>query len=589
MAYFLAFCLLLAVVLTVGAWRRLDRRRRLLRIGAGWAAVAGLWLAAFPPTRSEEQPAVQTAVLLTDGYSPDTLRQLLRRAPSGTPVWRYTASAPDTPTLSNLPALRQRLPLLHTLHVLGQGLPPADAPSLRGLRVVAHLPPPRAGFRSAAWPRQPELGQPWAVEGYFEGNRAPVWISLRAAGAPRDSVRVPAGGGAFGLRFTPKAEGRALYTLVARSSDAGLIQEPVPLEVRPARPVRVLLLATAPSFEIRFLKNYLAAHQHTVAVRTGISRGLTQTEFLNLTTPPDLSKLTPALLTRFELVVADAGSLAALTGSEAGSLAQAVRAGRIGVLLLADAPTLPRSLPGAGSFQLVARPAATTPQLLSWPNAPSRLAAALPATLRSGPEVRPVVLAANQQLAVATRRVGLGQVAVTTLTETFPWVLQGQTAAYEAYWGHLLTALVPAMSASPSIQLKTNWPRPDMPVEVQVTGAPATALSLREGNTTTPVRVALRQDEYVPEWATAPYWPTAAGWHEAQAGAARQWFYVFGSTEWGGPARQEWLQTAATLAADAKPALESTSSTATPTAWPRWWGYLVFLLGAGLLWLEEKL
>ncbi|RPD46214.1 hypothetical protein DNI29_14510 [Hymenobacter sediminis] len=588
MAYFLAFCLLLAVVLTVAAWRRPDHRRRLLRLGAGWAAVVGLWLAAFPPVRTQEQPAIQTAVLLTDGYSPDTLRQLLRQSAPGTPVWRYAASAPDTQTVSNLPALRQRLPLLRTLHVVGQGLPPTDAAALCGLRVLAHSTLPRAGFRSAAWPRQPELGQPWAVEGAFGGNQTPAWVSLRAAGASRDSVRVPAGGGPFRLQFSPKAEGRAVYTLVARSAEQVLTQEPVPLEVRPTRPVRVLLLAAAPSFEMRFLKNFLASHQHAVATRTGISRGLTQTEFLNVPTPPDLSKLTPALLTRFELVVADAGSLAALTGSEAGALTQAVRAGNCGVLLLADAPTLPRSLPGAGSFQLVARPAAaTTPQLLSWPNAPSRLTAQLPATLRPTAEMRPVVLAANQQPAVATRRIGLGQVAVTTLTETFPWVLQGQAAAYAAYWSHLLTELVPALNASPSIQLKTAWPRPNTPVMVQVTGASATKLSLREG--TAAVQVALRQDALVPEWATAPYWPTTSGWHEAQAGAARQWFYVFKNTEWRGPAQQEWLQTATTLASDAKLAPEATATFTTQTAWQRWWGFLVFILGAGLLWLEEKL
>lgn len=589
MIYFLAFCLLLATALTLAAWRRPDARRRLLRLGAGLTAVGGLWLAAFPPTRTQQQPASQAAIVLTDGYSPDSLRQLLRGLAAGTPVWRYGATPPDTPTLSNLPALRQRLPQLHTVHVLGQGLPAADVPALRGLRVVAHPAAQAVGFRAAAWPRQPELGQPWAVEGSFSGATAPAWISLQAAGAPRDSVRLPAGGGAFRLRFTPKAEGRAVYSLVARTGGKVLAQEPVPLEVRPTRPVRVLLLAAAPSFEVRFLKNYLAAHQHSVVVRTGVSRGLVQTEFLNSATSPDLSRLTPALLARVELVLTDAGSLAALSGAESAALAQAVRAGSCGVLLLADAATIPRALPGAGAFGLLARPAAaaTAPQPLSWPEAPVRPAALLPATLRPGPGLRVLVMAPNQQPVAAARRLGLGQVAVTTVAETFPWLLQGQTAAYEAYWSHLITALVPATSAVTAIELTTAWPRPHAPLTLRVTGASASYLRLLAGNAA-PVQVALRQNPYVPEWSTAPYWPTVPGWHEAQAGPAREWFYVFSNAQWRGPARQEWLRAAAALGTAAKVSAAPAAVT-THSAWPRWWGYLLFLLGAGLLWLEEKL
>ncbi|GAB2795672.1 hypothetical protein HNQ93_003040 [Hymenobacter luteus] len=575
------------MALALAAWRRPDTRRRLLRIGAGLAAVGGLWLVAFPPTRTQQQPASQTAIVLTDGYSPDGLRQLLRRVAAGTPVWRYGTTPPDTQTLTNLPALRQRLPQLRTVHVLGRGLPAADVPTLHGLQVVAHPAAQPVGFRAAAWSRQPELGQPWAVEGYCSATD-PIWVSLQAAGALRDSVRLPAGGGAFRLRFTPKAEGRAVYSLVARREGKVLAQEPLPLEVRPTRPLRVLVLAAAPSFEVRFLKNYLASHQHSVAVRTGVSRGVVQTEFLNSATSPDLSRLTPALLARTELVLADAGSLAALSGAESAALAQAVRAGTCGVLLLADAATIPHGLPGAGAFRLVARPAAATaPQPLSWPDAPTRPAALLPATLRPGPEFRLLVTAPHQQPVAGVRRLGLGQVAVTTVTETFPWLLQGQAAAYEAYWSHLLTALVPATSSVPAIQLTTAWPHPDAPVTVQVTGASAPYLRLQAGRTT-PVQVALRQDAYVPEWSTAPYWPTAPGWHEAQAGAVRHWFYVFSNEQWRGPAQQEWLRAVASLG----PATTVSAAPATFTthsAWPRWWGYLLFLLGAGLLWLEEKL
>ncbi|GAB3299779.1 hypothetical protein [Hymenobacter tenuis] len=589
MPYALALCLLLAVILTVVALRRPDQRRRGLRVGAGLVAVAGVWLAAFPPASSHKVPTPQAAILLTDGYSPDSLRHLLRRLGASTPLWRYqtTATSTDTPMLSNLAALRQQLPALQRLHVVGNGLPAADALALQGLKVVTHT-SAASGFQAATWNRQPELGRPWAVEGAFAHASGPIWVSLHAAGAPRDSVRLASGHGNFRLRFTPKAEGRAVYWLEARREGKRIAREPVPLEVQATRPLRVLVLAAAPSFEVRFLKNYLAAHQHSVALRTGLSRGLTQTEFLNVSSPPDLGRLTPALLARFMVLVADAGALASLSGAEAEALSRAVRTGTCGALLLADSPTLPRQLPGSAAFQLQAlSTAAVTTQPVRWPEAPGAAATLLAATLHPGPNLRALVTDARQQAAAAVRRVGMGQVVVTTAVETFPWLLQGQAATYQSYWSQLLTAVAPPQLATTSISPLDAWPHPHAPLTLRATGPTSNALTLTEPAGAT-IRAALQQDRYLPEWATATYWPSAEGWHQASNGTAKHWFYVFGAKQWQGPARQAWQQAVAQLTPDKQAASVAVTRT-TSTSWPRWWGYALFLLAAGLLWLEEKL
>ncbi|RFP63333.1 hypothetical protein D0N36_19975, partial [Hymenobacter lapidiphilus] len=310
--------------------------------------------------RPAAAPGATAAVLLTAGYSPDTLAALLARLGPGTPVWRFaptkTTAAPDTPTFRNTSAIRAKLPGLRRLHVLGWGLPAADVPALVGLELRAHADAPETGFGQAAWQARPTLGEAWTVNGSFAAAEAgPVWLRLHAAGAARDSVRLPKGSGTFRLRFTPRAAGRALYALEARRDSRQLVREPVPVEVRAAEPLRVLLLAAAPSFELRFLKNYLAGRQYPVALRTGLSRGLTQTEFLNLPNPPALGSLTPALLARFDVVVTDAATLASFGGAETAALRAAVANGTGGLLLVADAPTLPRQLPGGAAFGLQAR------------------------------------------------------------------------------------------------------------------------------------------------------------------------------------------------------------------------------------------
>lgn len=591
---FLIFGLLLALLLTVLALRRSDARRRALRVGAGLGAVAGLGLAAFPPAREQTGPLrPTTAVLLTAGYSPDTLRALLRRLDPAAPMYRLgAATAADTLGLANPTALRQQLPGLRRLHVLGRGLSAADVPVMSGLRLQLHADAPATGFQQATWNAQPELGQPWTVAGELaRTDDGPVWVRLRAAGAVRDSVRLPAGGGAFRLRFTPRATGRAVYGLEAQQESRPRAQEPVPVEVQAPEPLRVLVLAAAPSFELRFLKDYLAAHQHAVAVRTGLSRGLTQTEFLNLPNPPALGRLTPALLARFPVVVTDAASLTSLDRAEAATLQRAVQEGTSGILLVADSPTLPRQLPGASAFRVQVRSAAaaSVAQPLRWPTAPAA-AALVPATLRPAEGLRVLMTTgADRQPVAAARPLGLGTVVVSTITETFPWSLQNQTSTYAAYWSRLLTAARPVQRVAGTIQILSPWPHPDAPLTLRTVGIGNGSLQLAAPATDT-LRLPQRPDERVPEWATATYWPAAAGWHQAQIGRVSQWFYVYGPAQWAGPRRQEWQRAAALVPAenlsDAGPAVVPPTRR---TAWPRWWGYALFLLSAGLLWLEEKL
>ncbi|RFP63552.1 hypothetical protein D0N36_18920 [Hymenobacter lapidiphilus] len=151
----------------------------------------------------------------------------------------------------------------------------------------------------------------------------------------------------------------------------------------------------------------------------------------------------------------------------------------------------------------------------------------------------------------------------------------------------------PPRPAALSIAPLSQWPRPNAPLELRTTGAATGPLTLT-GPDGTAVAAARRPDAHVPEWSTAMYWPTVAGWHQARVGAARQWFYVYAPGQWRGPEQPQWQLAAAQAAAASAVTAASVESTgAAGTAgretWPRWWGYALLLLGAGMLWLEEKL
>jgi hypothetical protein len=591
----LAGCLLLGVGLLLAAWRRPDHRRRVPRLLASTLLPVALWLAAYPPQRAV--PLSQAAgILLTEGYQPDTLRQLRRQLGAGTPVWSYGVPAPaGARPLRSLLALAEQRPTLHRLHLLGRGVPVADLPALNKIQLKAHAAPAFSGFQDAQWNMTLRLGQPLQIAGAaaLPARAAPGWVSLRAGGAGRDSVRLPGTGGAFRLRYVPKVAGRLVPELVLRQAGRVVATEPIPVEITPTELPAVLLLAAVPSFEFKFLKNSLAAQGRAVALRTTVSRGLVQTEFLNQPTRP-LDHLTPTLLGQYQLVVADAATLATLPVSESQALRAATQAGRLGLVILAEAAPLPAATPARADFSVLAQPttgAVASPQLLAWPGAPAGLRAPLPARLRPSTTLQPLATGPGGALAAASRRVGLGTVVVSTVAETFRWALSGQPAAYAAFWSRLLDAATPPTAAVATWQLASRWPRPQYPLALRLAGAlpPAATLPTVHPLAGGPaVALALAQDTRLPEWSTAQYWPSAAGWHEVRGpGNVRHAFFVFDSAAWRGPELAERARALAQRPATVGLGSEAAGSVRVP--WPAEWFFGLFLLAAGFLWLEEKL
>ena len=573
------------------AWQRPRQRQRLGRMLAGAVATGALWLTAFPPLR--HLPAAQAeAILLTDNYSPDTLRQLVRQLGAGTPVWAYgdVKLPAKAKPLASLLTLREQRPALRRLHVLGQGVAAAELPTLGQLPLRLHPGAPFAGFRAAFWPAKLSLGETLKVEGSVTApaGAGPAWVVLRAAGTGRDSVKLPTGSGAFRLRYPPKAAGLATYELLLRRPNQPLLTEPVPVEITtPALPA-VLLLTATPSFEFKFLKNYLAEAHYPVALRTSVSRGLVQTDFVNQPALA-LDRLTPALLARYQVLIADAATLAALTAAETQALQTTVSAGRLGLITLAEAAPLPRAVPGRADFTVRARPAAPAALLaLSWPDAPGEARAPLPAQLQSHPNLRPLITGPNRVLVAASRRVGLGFAVVSAVPETFRWALQGHAPVYASFWNRLLTAAVPPAAVAATWRT-SSWPHVTQPLTLHLAAAfpvaPPTVAALAGGPA---ARLALRQDTRLPEWSTAQFWPGAAGWHQVRGPKpATHNFYVYPAAAWLGPelAERQQAVTQRTTAFTASPAVQITLT----EPWPAGWFFGLFLLAAGYLWLEEKL
>jgi len=573
------------------AWRRPQQRQRGVRVLASAVAAGALWLTAFPPMR--HLPTTQAeAVVLTEGYSPDTLRQLLRQLGAGPPVWSYgaTTSAKARP-LASLLTLAEQRPPLHRLHLLGHGLAAADLPLLHHIPVRLHPGPKFSGFQTAYWSAKLPLGETLLLEGTIAAPGADTWVVLRADGAGRDSLRLPIRGGPFRLRYQPKTTGLARYELLLRRPGQATLAEPVPVEITAPVLPAVLLLAAAPSFEFRFLKNHLAEAHYPVALRTSVSRGLVQTDFVNQPVQ-SLDRLTPSLLSRYAVLIADAATLAVLSSSETQALQTAVHDGRLGLITLAEATPLPRTIPARTDFRVQPRATPAVPQLLHWPTIPAEARALLPAHIQPNLSLHTLITGPQRVVAAASRRVGLGAVVVSAVPETFRWALQGQQAVYASFWNQLLTAAVPPAPASATWRAGTRWPRPHQPLTLHLAGNfPETTPVVTPLAGGPAVRLALRQDTRLPEWSTGQYWPSAPGWHEVRGPERMAYrFYVYPTGAWSGPLLQESQQAiAAHNAVVPKASPTSAAPITVSQTWPAECFFGLFLLAAGYLWLEEKL
>ena len=291
------------------------------------------------------------------------------------------------------------------------------------------------------------------------------------------------------------------------------------------------------------------------------------------------------------VVVADAVTLATLPAGESQALRAAISRGRLGLVLLAEAAPLPAAVPARAAFVVQPLPVAGAgPQPLRWPGAPAPVRALLPARLRAGAALRPLITGPGAALVAAGQRYGLGRVVVSVVPETFRWALQGQARAYASFWSQLLAAAAPPPAPAATWQVLRRWPRPRQPLTLRLAGAVPTGWPTAQPLAGGPAAaLALAQDVRLPEWRTAQYWPARPGWHQLRGpGRTAHSFYVYDSAAWRGPellARQQALaERTRSLGAVAA------ATTATvPRPWPAGWFFGLFLLAAGFLWLEEKL
>lgn len=560
---------LLGLALALGITRTLSGAHpyRAARIALQIVAAVLLYLCLLPPS-THENFAAGELVVLTPGVTKAQLDALRASATTialpGSTDQRDIESAPDLGT-----ALRRHPDSRH-LRIVGSGLPARDRDAARGLV---------ADFDAAPLPRgvvdletQPDVraGSLW-------------WLRGRVESVPNGRVelhdpadKVVANGtldeaGHFSLHAQAKSAGNVLFALRVLDRDGARVEDAsVPLIVRNAEPMKMLLLAGAPDPELKYLRRWAADAGVAIDSRVVLTEGVALTEGDARLDADALHKADIALVDERAWAALDAGGKAALTA--------AVRDG-LGLLLRVTGPI---SAPVAADWAALgfAVRASDAPQSVALAHTLGLGDGAAGYTRRAldvnAPGATSLLRADDGAPLALWRTQGQGRVALWWLADSWRLALGGERAQFATLWSNALSTIARARGT----------PKPKAPLDARV-GERVIVCNIKPGDFVESEqgdRVNLLIDSALSP-ACAGYWPEEAGWHTLVSASGRWSFHVRAVGDAPSLLRAaDARATRALLGASAPPSTRSVR--AKPL--PRWPFFLAWLAVVATLWWMER-
>lgn len=433
--------------------------------------------------------------------------------------------APALPGVDRVPDLAtalRRHPGTQRLRIVGAGLEARDREAVRNVALAFEPPALPRGLIRLNPPARVAPGAAFEVGGQAHGLEG-GWAELIDPAGQRTDVSALDKAGDFSLQGSARVPGLALFTLRLRDAQRKLLEEAeVPLWTAADPAPRLLLLAGAPSPEVKYLRRW--ASDAGLPLHTQISVG----GGVELGDAP--IALNAASLQRFDLVMLDERSWAALGANERAALLAAVRGG-LGVMLRVTG-ALPEStrrqwqalglaVSGGGDSvpvqlavddaddeaQRARRGAGTRDampvvegEMIDRPDLSRRRVRV------NAADATPLLRDGKGNVLASWRPEGRGRIAAWTLTDSFRLALSGQADRYGELWSEALATLArPQTGATPRIDLQ---PRQQRRMALCALGEKPRVVA-PDGAITT-----LLPDPATGTSPCAAYWPQQPGWHQ---------------------------------------------------------------------------
>jgi hypothetical protein len=570
--------------------RRTNSARLLLRILAVVILVASLLFLIVPITKQTARTRdTKQLLLLTEGFS-DTVGKhgtyftldssILEKL--GTGRVRY---------LPDLGYYLRAHPEVSGIKAYGYGLSADELSAVGKLGYKFEAPALPGGIQSVSWPKVLPASTALRVQGVYDNlAETPVQLILEGSGTKVDSLTIAAKQkSSFSLASRPKQLGKAIYHLIVKQGSKELTREKIPFKVIENEKVRVMVLASSPDFEFKFLRNWLFENKYPAYFRTRISKDKFSTDAVNLEGKQALS-FSGSMLKQFDLVIADDEELAQLPATAVSILNNEVRNG-LGLLVrINDGKPL-------SSFAKGFRLSGATDSITT------TIAPVLTegfTKLKAIPVNQPLFIAVNSanvslventkgNILVSSRLYGTGKTAESTIGSTYNWVLSGSTPDYAQYWSQVINKI--ARKTEKPLSWKVMPQFPELMEQVSIAFQTSSKRSIPKVSINKEI-TSSQQHPLLPFYWQSKSWLKHTGWNQFKIDDyPAEDFFVYNPEDWASV--KQYDRIANNQEYSRKSQLNTTSrqlrTEKITEDISKWWFLGLFLISIAFLWFETKI
>lgn len=550
-------------------WYVSKSKRFLLKSFLAFLSIGSLALIALKPVRLVEAEK-NKALILTPGYNEEQLDSLQKET-RNLKILRYE---PGEPVLEEEDKITSAF-------ILGHGISSFDLWQFDGIS-SSFLPGDRPdGVIKLRYKEKNSIGKSFIIQGKYNNPKNGNQLVLKGPGGSKlDSISLKdAKNQSFSLKTSLKAKGNFLYSLVEKDSLGNVLSlNPVPVRVADRQILKILILNAFPTFETKYLKNFLAESGHKVVVRSQLTRGRFKFEYFNTERLP-VNSLSEEILANFDLLVIDANQLKNIGGTNYDNLHKAIREQGLGVFIQPDLSLFnaSREFP---EFDFTTNNNSEF-RLKEWPNVPVKTYSFI---IQDRFRFQPIHESESGILSGYTKLQN-GRMGTSVFKNTYQLILDGNTAVYQALWSQLIEKL--AKKKNPVIEWNSDsfmaYANEPFSFKVRTTIQDPEIIDNQQNE------IPIKSNIDIPTLWEGTTFSREKGWQfltATQDTTSGFYYYAGDKKDWSSLRAQETMQqNLRYFNSD----LNSNQLQKVQEPINLFWFYIIFLCSIGFLWLEPKM
>ena len=371
----------------------------------------------------------------------------------------------------------------------------------------------------------------------------------------------------FSIKLQAREAGPFLYDIhLIQENDT--LCEKLPIVVEEDKPWKILVLNSSPSFENNFLKNHFGEQGKEFTIRQKISQDKYQYSYTN-TGRHTIFPLNKTSLLRYDFCLIDVATWNSMGSDNRNNVLEEVKNRGLSLLIKPDRQAVARDIP---TYRVRSQ------EPISWQedNREVEITATYLSTNRNYREIQ-----SQGHIIGYYANHGVGKIGIVGIESSYLLLLNEMENSYQKIWTDLLSVFYTPVVASTIIETPYwNFENTSIPLHV-ITSEEKPQLLLNDS-----IRVAMHESPFVSSYYLAKTF-AEDGWQNLRLSTdtTKHWFYVHPETTWQ-VLRNQNLK----LINERAEAISSDGSVhmgKIPMPW--YYGFLLSVLGLGLLWLDERL